>query len=789
MSKFIELITRNTLLRTLLLLLAAFSINQSFARNVVVQPETIILPVSANLKDSLGRDKSILSSAAIKDSQGRLAKGMHNIDFSLDASAPYPLVVDGTTVQPGQSVRFSKNLSLSASAVTFSIKPAVSGVAGTASYSMSLPEIKIAVCPEGMTETLNNCQQILFAAPVLGCDAGYQLTGSQCEQTITAPKQYQCATGYTQNGNQCVGGPSVTPKQGCPVGFSFNANNECEAVKYTAFKVCPIGFSDVISHCEKTSTVLKVNNECSAGYETSPLDPNYCILTERVAKSTYCENEENTGAQKCTGSGAQKVCATFDQTKAACEVKTYALTANECGPDYKLINGQCQLNKDYTISVTCPASYTQAPGSGTCEKVTTTAATPECLAGYILNGTTCSKADSLPIESCPAGYYYVNSKCNQMVKSNINCASGYTWNGTICSKIETTPATGNCTSPYSWNGSTCQQTQTATGSYSCDSGSTWNGSQCEVYRKDLTPWGWSCPGNTVGSPLPTGPNQNVCKAQRPVDCPSGYGTSIEDDARCYSTNHTSSNGGACPSSHPYYFVDNSYQCTTSPGKTWSKSGSCPTGYTYSSAYGCLSNHNQTSIGYGESGHTYNSSTYKMEGWVYSSKTNTCPNGYTYVSGTTCQKITTQTPSSYSCSVGWSVSGSNCTRTLTVSETRTCNSGFTIATPDYPTQCYNNTFSNNVGNCKTGYTLSGTTCNGTLSQPAGYECSPGWVVSGDKCIQTLTAAVTVNCASPFTDAGPNCAMTMIDSANNICVAPYQWSATDNKCKAVITTPKL
>lgn len=793
MRAFMKLISTKAVCRTIFALIAAFLINKAFAQSVVVQPEAVILPVTASLKDSLGRDKTLLSSAAIKDSQGQLAKGMHNIDFSLDASAPYALVVDGTTVQPGQSVRFSKNLSLSSSAVTFSIKPAVAGVAGTATYSMSLPEIKIAVCPEGMTETLNNCQQILFATPVLSCDAGYQLSGTQCVQTLTAPKTYQCANGFTlTSGNQCVGGPSVAPVEGCKAGFSLNANNECEAVRYTAFTTCPAGFSDVVSHCEKTTTALKVNGACDSGFETSPVDANYCIRTEQVAKSTYCEGAENTGVQNCTGTGDSKVCATFDQTKAACEVKTYALTVSECGPDYKLMNGQCQLNKDYTISVTCPSTYSQVPGTGTCEKVSTIAATPKCPAGYTLSGTTCSKADSLPIESCPAGYYYVNSKCNPMVNANINCQSGYTWNGTVCSKTETTPATGNCTSPFAWDGSTCKQTQTATGTYGCPDTYTWNGTTCvSPYTTGVNPTGWTCPYLNYASPNPTGPFQYVCQSTRAVDCPSGYAPGSEDDARCYATGGTPSYGQPCPTSAPYNYVDNSYMCTTTPGKTWTTSGSCPSGYTQNSSYGCINNTKTASIGYHccEPGLTYNSSTGKMDGTVTSGKVDTCPSGYTYVGSSKCEKVTTQAPSSYSCSAGWSVSGTNCTRTLTVSETRTCNSGFTIATPDYPTQCYNNTYTNNVGNCKFGYTLSGTTCNGSLTQPAGYECSPGWVLSADKCNQTLTAAATVNCASPFTDAGPNCAMTMTDSANNICVAPYQWSASDNKCKAVITTPKL
>lgn len=799
MSNLNKLISYRQNIKAALALGATLLFSPAFAETVVVTPEVVTVPVSANLKDALGRDKTLLTTAAIKDSQGKLAKGMHNIDFSLADTAPYALIVDGNTVQPGQSIRFSKNLSLSASAVTLSVKPAVSGVVGTASYSMSLPEIKIAVCPEGMTEKLNNCQQILFADPVLGCDAGYQLSGSQCVQTITAPKQVQCADGYTQNGNQCVGGPAVAPKEGCAAGFSLNANNECEAVKYTPITSCPVGYSDAIYHCEKTTTILKVNAECPTGYDVSPIDPNYCIQTDRVAKSTYCEGVENTGVQQCTGTGEQKVCATLDHTKAACEVKTYSLTVNECGPDYTLTNGQCQLNKNYTISVTCPATYTQVHGTGTCEKVNTTAATPKCPATYTLNGTTCSKADSLPIESCPSGYYYLNSKCNQMVSANINCSAGYTWNGTICSKTETSAATGECTSPYTWSGTTCQQTQTATGTYGCPADYTWNGSKCvSPYRTDIKPTNWSCPyGDTARPSYPTGPNQMVCYENQSIGCPAGYSNSIDDPATCfdYAGGERKVNG-VCPTSSPYPYVDNQFMCTTTPNKKWAiaatdSSTSCPSGYNKDSIWGCVKNTPRASIGYHccESGLTYNSSTYKMEGHETSSKVNTCPSGYTYVSGTTCRKVTTQTPSSYSCPADWTLNGSNCNRILTVSETRTCNTGYTIATPDYPTQCYKNTYTNNVGNCKPSYTLSGITCNGTLSQAAYYECAQGWTVSGDKCNQTLNAAASVNCANPFTDAGSNCSMTMTDIVNNICVAPYQWSAADGKCKAVITTPKL
>lgn len=801
MSKLNKLFSYRHNIKAALALGATLLFSPAFAETVVVTPEVVTVPVSANLKDALGRDKTLLTTTAIKDSQGRLAKGMHNIDFSLADTAPYALIVDGNTVQPGQSIRFSKNLSLSASAVTFSVKPAVSGVVGTASYSMSLPEIKIAVCPEGMTETLNNCQQILFAAPVLSCDAGYQLSGTQCEQTITVPKQYKCADGFTQNGDQCVGGPTVAPKQGCPIGFSFNSNNDCEAVKHTSYSTCPVGYSDVISHCEKTKTVLKVNAECPTGFETSPTDPNYCIQTDRIAKSTYCGGVENTGTQICTGTGEQKICTTFDQTKAACEVKSYALTVNECGSDYTLINGQCQLNKNYLISVSCPATYTYVPGTGSCEKVSTIAATPKCPAGFTLSGTTCSKADALPIESCPAGYYYVNSKCNLMVNANINCSSGYTWNGSICSKTETTSATGNCTSPYSWDGSTCKQTQTATGYHGCPTDYTWDGSQCvSPPVTGVDPTGWGCgTGVYTSNSKPNGPNQYSCYKTQGVICPAGWGHNIEDSSYCDRTEDIELPYlGNCPGTYPYFHTDNNRVCNKYPGIQFTLPNSdsrvtCPAGYVKGGTYGrgCVAQTADVSVGTysGQPKLTYNYTTYKMDGNFTENKKNHCPSGYTYVSGTTCRKITTQTPSSYSCPVGWSVSGSNCTRTVTVSETRTCNSGYTIATPDYPTHCYSNTYANNVGNCKSGYTLSGTTCNGTLSQPASYECSPDWTVNGDKCNQTLNAPATVNCANPFTDAGSNCSMTMTDIVNNICVAPYQWSAADGKCKAVITTPKL
>ncbi len=65
----------------------------------------------------------------------------------------------------------------------------------------------------------------------------------------------------------------------------------------------------------------------------------------------------------------------------------------------------------------------------------------------------------------------------------------------------------------------------------------------------------------------------------------------------------------------------------------------------------------------------------------------------------------------------------------------------------------------VYNCDAGWTLSGTNCTRTLSQAATktpvYSCPAGWSVSGSACNRTLTAPITYSCPTGWTQNGAQC----------------------------------
>ncbi len=120
--------------------------------------------------------------------------------------------------------------------------------------------------------------------------------------------------------------------------------------------------------------------------------------------------------------------------------------------------------------------------------------------------------------------------------------------------------------------------------------------------------------------------------------------------------------------------------------------------------------------------------YTLSGTSCKKTTYSCPSGYT-LSGTSCKKTT------YSCPSGYTLSGTTCSKKTT---TYSCPSGYTLS----GTSCKKTTYS-----CPSGYTLSGTSCKKTT-----YSCPSGYTLSGTKCTKKTT---TYSCASGYTLSGTKC----------------------------------
>ncbi len=110
-----------------------------------------------------------------------------------------------------------------------------------------------------------------------------------------------------------------------------------------------------------------------------------------------------------------------------------------------------------------------------------------------------------------------------------------------------------------------------------------------------------------------------------------------------------------------------------------------------------------------------------DGWTYNAVLNTCTQSATY------QPYTVTT--NYSCDSGWTLSGTNCSKSVTDTQP---------ATPVY--------------SCDVGWTLSGSNCTqSTILTQASiitYTCPVGWTVSGSNCtkptVEVVASNVTYSC---------------------------------------------
>lgn len=204
--------------------------------------------------------------------------------------------------------------------------------------------------------------------------------------------------------------------------------------------------------------------------------------------------------------------------------------------------------------------------------------------------------------------------------------------------------------------------------------------------------------------------------------------------------------------NPYRLLDICGEEGCGTLETTSASKSCPTGYALNAA-GTTCQKSETQ----SASLSYNYS---------------CPSGYS-LSGTTCSKIETkvaQIKTEQTCPKGGYLNASTgtCSRDFTiVSATKPSGAGVVCGGGEPMgggrrlwecTETYKAT-SSQVYSCDAGWTVSGANCTRTLSQAATqtpvYSCPAGWSVSGSTCNRTLTASITYSCPVGWTQNGAQC----------------------------------
>lgn len=204
--------------------------------------------------------------------------------------------------------------------------------------------------------------------------------------------------------------------------------------------------------------------------------------------------------------------------------------------------------------------------------------------------------------------------------------------------------------------------------------------------------------------------------------------------------------------NPYRLLDICKEGGCGALDTTPASKSCPTGYALNAA-----------------GTTCQKSETQSASLSYSYS---CPSGYT-VSGTTCSKTETkvaQVKTEQSCPKGGDLNTATgkCSRWFSFTGTTKPSGPGVVCSSGEPmgggrrlwecTETYSST-PKQVYSCDAGWTVSGTNCTRTLSQAATktpvYSCPAGWSVSGTSCNRTLTASITYSCPAGWTQNGAQC----------------------------------
>ena len=286
-------------------------------RNVSL-PDTNTFAVDRPLTYDNGEPVAVIDTGVISNSYGNIARGPHTFTFTLDENSPFPVVIRGERVQPGEEFIFVENLSHVESRLRLPIYPAIAGVTGKAVFTLELPEIFINACPAGYTEDIEDCfkvtyEELVYVCPLDNtsyrentkdcrgiieepsipyCDEPYELENSLCVHEYSEPAIAKCPTGagWTRNGDVCELYMEMEPEKICSPGFSL-VNNECVGSK--PFNDCPDGSVQIDSACYELKPKVKF---CNEGEE---LFGNQCVETKY--SPIKCEVGESVVDGRCQG--------------------------------------------------------------------------------------------------------------------------------------------------------------------------------------------------------------------------------------------------------------------------------------------------------------------------------------------------------------------------------------------------------------------------------------------------------------------------------------------------------
>ena len=146
---------------------------------------------------------------------------------------------------------------------------------------------------------------------------------------------------------------------------------------------------------------------------------------------------------------------------------------------------------------------------------------------------------------------------------------------------------------------------------------------------------------------------------------------------------------------------------------------------------------------------------------------------------------------YSCPPGWTLTGTTCTMTLTqpADVSYTCPGGGSLSGQTC-TQSQPATVSGYT--CPSGFSLSGTNCSRTLTQAAsvsGYSCPADYTLQGTTCVRTLQQSATpvYSCPGGHELSGTTCNATSTYQATPSYSCPAGWTLSGTICSQTSSVP--
>ena len=187
------------------LLLGALSIGSLHAETQVLSGVKVLTATTV-LKTSDDKHLSVITVPAVYDTEGRIAKGMQEVDFTLNGSSPYSINVSDKTVAPGQSVNL-QILANSLGGLDIPVYSESMGLLGDAMFSLSINSVKALSCPVNWTESGNTCYQIDYkSVNSWKCPSNYIASGKTNYDTVKGDICYKNGTSVADPSATCRSG-------------------------------------------------------------------------------------------------------------------------------------------------------------------------------------------------------------------------------------------------------------------------------------------------------------------------------------------------------------------------------------------------------------------------------------------------------------------------------------------------------------------------------------------------------------------------------------------------------